>query len=76
MALAWPPQAWAQGSFRLCYERLKQVVVLHEMQGGKAEVVIDDPREREYRVILQAGQSRHAMWCTPKGELMVEDAAE
>jgi len=55
---------------------LKQVVVLHEMQGGKAEVVIDDPREREYRVILQAGQSRHAMWCTPKGELMVEDAAE
>jgi hypothetical protein len=73
IALTWPTAVAAQGSFHLCYERLKQVVVLHQVQGGKAEVVIDDPREREYRVILQAGQSRHALWCTAKGELMVED---
>jgi hypothetical protein len=76
MVLTWPLPAAAQGSFHLCYERLKQVVVLHQVQGGKVEEVIDDPRGREYRVILQVGQSRHALWCTARGELMVEDAAE
>lgn len=76
IALAWPTAVAAQGSFHLCYERLKQVVVLHQVQGGKVEEVVDDPRGREYRVILQAGQSRHALRCTAKGELLVEDAAE
>ncbi|MDP6952588.1 MAG: hypothetical protein QGF53_07475, partial [Alphaproteobacteria bacterium] len=47
--LAWPLPAAAQGSFHLCYERLKQVVVLHRAQGGTAEEVIDDPSGREYR---------------------------
>jgi hypothetical protein len=62
----------AGGSFMLCYDRLSQLAALHQAQGGKVTVVVDEPNQREYIVKLRYGANDKEMSCSRKGELLVE----
>jgi hypothetical protein len=62
----------AGGSFMLCYDRLSQLAALHQAQGGKVTVVVDEPNQREYIIKLRYGAADKEMSCSRKGEFLVE----
>ena len=62
----------AGGSFGLCYERPSQRATLHKAQGGKVTVIVDEPSQRKYAVILRHGAKDREMSCTRGGDLPVD----
>ena len=73
VGMSWINDSFAAGgSFGLCYERLSQLATLHKAQGGKVTVIIDEPSQRKYAVILCYGAKDREMSCTRGGDLLVD----
>ena len=68
------PAAAGDGTFMMCYERLKQMIALIAAQGGKVEEVEDDPKARAYRAVIRQPSGDTQVWCSAGGEIMVEAA--
>lgn len=60
----------------MCRERVEQMVAIMVAQGREAEVIVDDPAAKRYKVVVRYLDIRHVFSCTAKGDITVDEEAD